>query len=341
MIGSPMRFQAAVAVISIGGVLLVTDAQGKPEPQPVFAFQDTTIDESSGLVDLGARVVTTNDSGDGPVVYVVDRSTGETVGRTTYTSDEVVDVEALAPGVDGTLWVGDIGDNPWQRASVAVYELPMPTEGDATVQAQRYELVYEGGPRDAEALLVHPVTGRLYVVSKGVFGGQLFAAPARLSTDRANVLRPGSDVGGLVTDGAFFPDGRFLALRSYSNLTVLSTDGWRDVGGMTLPDQNQGEGLAVVSDADRVLVSTEGAGSEVLEVPLSRAIRDRIAPPEPSPSASPSTSPSTSPSASPDDSGDVTVSFDETELHVTPLWQVAAGAGVLLLGVVLWRRRKR
>ena len=30
----------------------------------------------------------------------------------------------------------------------------MPTPGDRYVEAQRYVLVYEGGPRDAEALLV-------------------------------------------------------------------------------------------------------------------------------------------------------------------------------------------
>ncbi len=185
MIGSPLRFQVVVAALAISGTLVLTESQGpQPDAAPVFAFQDRTIDESSGLVDAGAHVLTVNDSGADAVVYVVDRSSGKTVGRTTYTDDEVVDVEAMAPGPDGTLWVGDIGDNPWHRSSVAVYELPMPTAGDATVPAKRYELVYQGGPRDAEALLVHPETGRLLVVSKGLFGGQLFQAPAQLSTDR-------------------------------------------------------------------------------------------------------------------------------------------------------------
>src|SRR5688572_19967434 len=192
-----MRFQLVVATLAIGGALVLTQSQApRPEAGPVFSFQDSAIDESSGLVDTGSTVLTVNDSGDDPVVYVVDRSSGETVGRTTYTDDEVIDVEAMAPGPDGMLWVGDIGDNPWSRSSVAVYELPMPTPGDATVTAQRYDLVYEGGPRDAEALLVHPQTGRLLVVSKGLFGGQLFEAPPLLSAEKPNVLRPVADVSG-------------------------------------------------------------------------------------------------------------------------------------------------
>ena len=329
MIGSPMRFQLVVATLAIGGALVLTQSQGpRPEAGPVFTFQDGAIDESSGLVDAGATVLTVNDSGDGPVVYVVDRSTGQTVGRTTYTDDEVVDVEALAAGPDDTLWVGDIGDNPWSRSSVAVYALPMPGPGDRTVESQRYDLVYEGGPRDAEALLVHPVTGRLHVVSKGLFGGQVFEGPRRLSSEKPNVLRPVADVDGLVTDGAFLPDGRFAALRSYSNLTILAADEWRNVQGMRLPDQDQGEGLAVGPEGDSVLLSTEGTRTEVLALPLSEAILDRVAA-SPSPSPSPATGL---------DVGDSPAGDDRDLGQVIVL---AGGTVILVGGAVLWLRRRQ
>jgi len=49
----------------------------------LFSFADPAITESSGLVDLGSLMVTTNDSGDDAVLYVVDPTTGRTVGRTT------------------------------------------------------------------------------------------------------------------------------------------------------------------------------------------------------------------------------------------------------------------
>jgi hypothetical protein len=338
VIASPLRFQMGMAVVAIGGALAVTNAhEPRPDPDPAFTFQDPTIDESSGLIDLGDRVLTVNDSGDGPVIYVVDRSTGKTVGRTTYTSDEVVDVEAMAPGVDGTVWVGDIGDNGGSRSSVAVYTLPAPTPGDRSVVARRYDLVYEGGPRDAEALLVQPRTGRLFVVSKGLFGGTVYAAPRTLSAEHANVLRPVADVGGLVTDAAYFPGGRFVALRSYSTLTVLEGRRWRSVQGMALPDQNQGEGLAMTASGKDVLVSTEGAGSDVLAVALTQEVLERVAPPSPSPSPSPS--PDTAAVGRPLEADEATHSSDDRSA-----WEVAALAAVTLaaaLGVRAWFRRRQ
>ena len=89
---------AVLAVLSGAGALvlpvLVPSADAAPGSRQELTFADPAIDESSGLVVRGADVLTVNDSGDGAVVYVVDAATGATVGRTTYTTDEVVDVEA-------------------------------------------------------------------------------------------------------------------------------------------------------------------------------------------------------------------------------------------------------
>jgi hypothetical protein len=274
----PLRFQLVVATLAIGGAVLAS--VDTPEPSAAFAFQDPAIDESSGLVDAGSTVLTVNDSGSGPEIYVVDEGTGETVGRTTYTTDEVVDVEALAPGPDGTLWVGDIGDNGARRMTIAVYELPAPGPGDRTVDATRYELAYQGGPRDAEALLVHPRTGRLHVVSKGLLGGEVFAAPRTLRTDDVNVLRPVGGAPGLVTDGAYFPDGRHVLLRTYSTVSVRDARTWESETSAELPDQQQGEGLAMLPSGRKVLISTEGANSDVLTVSLGRKLLAAVAPPE-------------------------------------------------------------
>ncbi len=288
---SPLRFQVVVAVLAIGGALLVVDRGGPPETERLLTFTDREIDESSGLVDLGDTVLTTNDSGSGPVLHLVDKRTARTVGRTTYTTDEVVDVEALSPGRDGTVLVGDIGDNGHARMFISVYELPVPGPGDRTVAAERYDLAYKGGPRDAEALLVHPRTGRLHVVSKGLFSGQVFQAPRQLSTERVNVLRPILSTGGMVTDGAFFPDGRHALLRTYGTARLYDTDPWRSLMSMPLPQQPQGEGLAMSAGAERVLVSTEGRRSKVLSVPLSPEILAEVAR-RPTGSASPSVPPS-------------------------------------------------
>jgi hypothetical protein len=246
--------------------------------QKVFHFTDPRIAESSGLVDLGSTVLTINDSGDGPYVYDVDKQTGNTVGVTTYSTDAVVDVEAITRGPNGKIWVADIGDNSANRGLVSVYALPPVQPGDHTVTAQRYDFQYKGGPRDAETLLVSPDTGRLYVVSKGLFSGQLFVAPQTLSTTHPNLLKPVARVGSMVTDGSFTPDGRYVVLRDYSTAGLYVPGTWRSPAVMELPRQQQGEALAMLPSGRRVLVSSEGAHTPVLSVPLSRkmqAVMDR------------------------------------------------------------------
>ena len=58
------------------------------------------------------------------------------------------DAEDLAAGPDGSLWVGDIGDNDQRRSTVAV--IVVPPRGEPVL----HRLTYPDGPHDAEALLV-------------------------------------------------------------------------------------------------------------------------------------------------------------------------------------------
>lgn len=243
----------------------------------VLTFADPEITESSGLVARGAVLFTVNDSGDGPYLYAVDAGSGDTVGVTTYSSGDVSDVEAIAPGPAGTVWVGDIGDNDENRPGVDVYQVPVERpRGDREVDANGYALVYPDGPHDAETLLAHPASGRLYVVSKGILGGTVYAAPATLDEAAVNPMTEVGRVPGLLTDGAFFPDGRHVLLRSYGTAAVYTFPGLRPVGEMQLPDQEQGEAVAV-DDRGRVFLSSEGVHAEVLRIRLPPRIRAALA----------------------------------------------------------------
>lgn len=136
---------------------------------------------------------------------------------------------------------------------------------DQSVEEEAIDLVYPAGARDAEALLAHPRTGRLYVVTKGALAGEVLAAPSALVDDEPNPLRVVGRAPGLVTDGAFFPDGRHVVLRTYTRAAVLAYPSFEVVGSWKLPAQPQGEGLAVGPDGG-IYLSTEGVEQPLLRV---------------------------------------------------------------------------
>lgn len=302
----------------------VTAAVSADRGQVLLSFSDPEIVESSGLVSLGDLVVTVNDSGDRGRVFTVGPS-GRTVGTTTF-AESPVDVEALAPAGAGAVWVGDIGDNGASRDSITVTRVPVGA-GDRTGAFPTYELVYADGPRDAETLLTDPVDGRLYVVSKEIFGGTLYAAPRRLDADRPNELRPVADALPIATDGSFWPDGEHLVVRGYGRAVVYAWPSMRPVADLVLPDQDQGEGIAVTADG-RLLVSTEGQFTDVLEVPLPRDVRRAL---EPAPDEPGSAQARPAPQAAPD-----------SDPQALPLWLLLGGGAtvVALAGVVGWVVRR-
>ena len=260
------------------GAGVATGATGQ-QPAPEFRFSDPAIVESSGLSLTGdGLAVTVNDPGAAARACGVDPATGDTVGTTRWEGG-AEDVEAVAPASGTTVWVGDIGDNGASRETVSVVRVPVGPL-DQSVDGERVTLRYADGPADAEALLVHPQTGRLVVVTKGVLGGQVYAAPTDLTAAGVGTLRPRGAVMPVVTDGAFLPDGDHLVLRDYTRAVVYSWPGLEPVAELDLPAQQQGESLAATGE-DSVLVGSEGLRSPVFEVPLPEL--------EPTPSSPPST----------------------------------------------------
>lgn len=340
-----LRSLGAIAVL-LPFIIGLTAAGVDREGREVFRFADPEIIESSGLVLDGDFAYTVNDSGDTGRVFTVDATTGETVG-VTFWADGPQDVEALAPGGPGHVWVADIGDNRGSRESISVTRVPV-GEGDRTVSEESIDLVYPDGAHDAEALLVHPVTGRLYVATKGVFGGELYEAPPELADEAPNVLGALGPVAGIVTDGAFFNDGENLILRTYTGAVVYTFPDLVVIGSFDLPSQVQGEGLAVRAggSVDSVYISSEGQRAPVLRVPLPERVREQLAPtPAPTPASTP-TSPSPSTVASPEPSaGSVpgTTAVDE----ITPeaigrtVWPWIVSALVFAGGLVVLVRALR
>ncbi|GAA3739891.1 WD40 repeat domain-containing protein [Streptomyces tremellae] len=296
----PWPRRAAAAVLAVLAVLAAAVVPGAApalaagRADQSFTIKDPRITESSGLTAsrLHPGVYWThNDSGDGPYVYAVDSRTGETVARVTLRGVGAPrDVEAISLGPDGDLYVGDIGDNlggSWDH--VWIYRFPEPKHlGDQAVDATQFTVKYADGPRNAESLMVDPVTGRVYIASKNEDGGGLYEAPARLIPTGTNVFHRVASVP-WVTDGAFSPDGSQLVLRSYFGAYGYA---WHDgrpgkqfpVSAPFLP---QAESVTYTRDGRALMFGSEGRDSRVVRVDLGSA----------APATSPAPTPGT-PSAS-------------------------------------------
>jgi hypothetical protein len=240
---------------------------------PVLTLQDPTINESSGLARSAVHrnVLWTHNDG-GTVADIIGvGSRGQRVARVRLRGVDPYDPEALAPGRDPrgrpALFLGDLGDNREQRPNVSVFRVREPRKlGDSTTRPTWFRFSYDDGPHDAEALLVDPRDGRIWVATKSFGVGGLYRAPKRLvpQSRGTNTLTRVADVPPLVTDGAFLPNGRFV-LRTYTSGYLYDRPGkLREQ--ITLPIQEQGESIAL--DGDRLLVGSEGVHSQVLAVAL-------------------------------------------------------------------------
>lgn len=247
------------------------------------------LNESSGLA--ASRVApgllwTHNDSGDDPRLYCLDVE-GRGCGVWEVAGADAEDWEDMAagPGPEpgrSYLYLGDIGDNDAERASVTVYRVPepTPTRGQTssaprpTAPAEAIRLRYADGPHDAEALLVHPSTGALYVITKSPGEGGVYVARDGV-LHRVATLDVG--FGTWVTGGAISPDGRRVAVSTPLGgieLTLPSGAGGFDSIWAQRPvpvdlgPRAQGESVTYRLDGAALLATSERA-----PMPLWEAVR--------------------------------------------------------------------
>ena len=262
-------------------------------------LQDPAITESSGLIASRSNpglFWTHNDSGDGPFIYAFDR-TGKSRGVWRVNGASARDWEDIAagPGPDRSktyLYVGDIGDNSENRATIEVYRFPEPviTPPDThatkakprmTSEAETIRLQYPDGKHDAETLLVHPSSGDLYVITKkflsnaGVYKAKAPLEPGKTTTlTHLGSLKVPSLMGGFVTGGDISPDGRRVAICDYTGgYEYVIRPGrsfdeiWRlEPTLLALGVRHQGEAIAYRLDGSALLMTSEGLHSPLLEI---------------------------------------------------------------------------
>jgi hypothetical protein len=278
--------------------------EGGEEQAPVALgqLQDPHLREISGLAASRRHpglYYVHNDSGDRPCVYLIDRA-GNTRATIELLGAEHLDYEdiALAPATSHGVWdvcVGDIGDNQARRQELAIYRFPepdLPPENPVTIRIRprHLRLRYEDGPRDAEGLAVHPLSGDTYIFSKQPDGAcDVYKLPAgaqgdgpatvrRVATLRWDAERP---LATIVTAADITPDGRRLATRSYLcgwEWTLphdVPADRFERIfeqkpARLLLPPEPQGEALGYSPDGRALLIVSEGVCPTLYELRLHR-----------------------------------------------------------------------
>lgn len=262
---------------------------------------DSDLMEISGVVasrDQPEVLWVHNDSGHPNEIWAIDHA-GGLLGRFNVTGASSVDWEDIGLGVDladggSHLYIGDIGNNSFQpvlgsRADgrsddnpVVVYRVVEPNVADGsrgagtTEPATVFNVAYEDGPRDAEALLVDPLNGDVFIISKqwDRTATGLYRLPAETVADAApegiTTLERVADVAdaGLVTGADISADGTLVALRTYGDVRLWDRDPSRSLAETLVEpstcsrpaSEPQGEAVAFGPDGQSVVTISEGRG---------------------------------------------------------------------------------
>lgn len=181
-----MNIQSTVSLITAIVMCLYCTSQALgtcPQFDPATqtgTIQSFYIDEASGIAASRKNddvFWTLNDSGDSPRIFAFN-SNGAHLGIYNLSPAFNNDYEdiAIGPGpTDGVdyLYIGDIGDNSAVRSTIKVYRVPEPTvdknQSPINVNLTNVETItlrYHDGARDAETLMIDPITKDIYIISK-------------------------------------------------------------------------------------------------------------------------------------------------------------------------------
>ena len=246
-------------------------------PRLLLRLQAPDINESSGLAASRLQdgvFYTHNDSGDEARLFRFSTDGGRVLtfplqGATAR------DWEGMAAGPcpegGDCLFVGDIGDNLRQHDRIQVWAFREIEGGVESTPAASWSVRYPDGAEDAEVLLVHPTTGRIYLVTKESRSPQVFRFPqnpgegvlervAVLSEERLGLRLP------KLTGGDFSREGDRVILRGYLSAwewAVQLSDPeahWSEPPLRSVPLRLERQGEALTFDlTGRVFTSSEGS----------------------------------------------------------------------------------
>jgi len=359
LIAIALALVAAIALLWPPGAALAA-------PPPCTGFtpgvetgkiSDPSVVELSGIAASRAHpgvLWVHNDSGGAPELEALTEQ-GAPLGHYPIEGATATDWEDIAvgpgPGDDRSqsyLYIGDIGDNLDQRDHVTVYVVAEPAaapdgRGASLPITKQLTITYPAGPANAESLLVDPLTGDLYIITKVTSGmSRVLEAPASAVARGGDVTM--RDVGGfqvrnLVTAADISPDGSTILVRTYASVLAFRRPAGATVAAAftkrpcTAPSvqERQGEAVAFSADGSAYFTSSEGPAQPIhrfgVDPPLRAATTTTTA------TTRPATTTTASAPAVPPAPGD-----DESVSSALVVGLVVVGA-IVVATVVIRRRR--
>lgn len=202
-----------------------TEPEGRfasiPEKRPVLPG---LIDEASGLTasrTIDRHLWVNEDSGNPAQINLLSPE-GALAGRLALPGVQNRDWEDIAcgPGPQAGLsylYLADIGDNGASNQTNFIYRLiePKSLDGPAPVP-ETIAFRYADGARDAEALLVDPLTRDIWIISKEASAARLYQLVYPQSTTATNTAQFRGEIPlSYVTSASISPSGRHILVRTY------------------------------------------------------------------------------------------------------------------------------
>ena len=234
--------------------------------------------------------MTHNDSGDGAFIYAINEK-GEQLGTWKVTGAKNYDWEDAATYKDKTgkcfLFIADTGNNNSVRNTLTIYKVVEPSISPAdkkstkaspqkTEKAEPIDFSYPGQPPDAETLLVHPLTGEIYILTKPLLEAAVVYKIGKTTVKIGEVAVPASP-NGLLTGGEISPDGKRVILCDYyaayelilpSNSKKFDDIWKQEPLKVELGKRKQGEAICYSADGNSIFATSEMKNSPIIRVDI-------------------------------------------------------------------------
>lgn len=249
----------------------------------VGRLRGADMSEASGLV-ASARFPgsywTHNDSGRDPEVFLID-SIGNVQSVIILENITNRDFEDIAR-FGNTIYVADIGDNRAVRSEIFViaFEEPQTLDNGVVTPSAVYRMTYPDGARDAETLLIDPITRDWYILTKreALVRMYRYAYPQQAGKTVELERIPGVLPMTNVVAGDVSADGTEILAKTYDVVYYWRRQGDEPLSAtlfrvpIVVPytPEPQGEAIAFTLSGSGYITTTEAASSEPQWVKLYR-----------------------------------------------------------------------